>query len=68
MTATYAVSDIHGHPDKLTESLHEVGLVDDEGNWSNQDARLWLLGDFFDRGPDVIGVLRLARRRSSGRC
>lgn len=62
MTATYAVSDIHGHPDKLLASLHRAGLVDAEGTWSGRDARLWLLGDFFDRGPDGIGVLRLVRR------
>jgi hypothetical protein len=61
MTAVYAVSDIHGHPEKLTASLRETGLVDAEGNWSEKDARLWFLGDFFDRGPDGIGVLRLVR-------
>lgn len=62
MIATYAVSDIHGHPEKLTAALHEAGLTDAEGNWSGQDVRLWFLGDFFDRGPDGIGVLRLVRR------
>jgi hypothetical protein len=62
VTATYAVSDIHGHPDKLIAALHQAGLTDAEGNWSGQDVRLWFLGDFFDRGPDGIGVLRLVRR------
>jgi hypothetical protein len=62
MTAVYAVSDIHGHLEKLTAALHEAGLTDAEGNWSNQDARLWFLGDYFDRGPDGIGVLTLVRR------
>ncbi|WP_406051082.1 metallophosphoesterase [Kribbella sp. NBC_00889] len=61
MTAVYAVSDIHGHPEKLTASLQEAGLTDADGNWSGQDARLWFLGDFFDRGPDGIGVLRYVR-------
>ncbi|HET6987289.1 MAG TPA: metallophosphoesterase [Kribbella sp.] len=55
------MSDIHGYPDKLKVSLHEAGLTDAEGNWSDQDARLWFLGDFFDRGPDGIGVLRSVR-------
>ncbi len=62
MTATYAVSDIHGHPERLTAALHEAGLTDAEGNWSGEDVRLWFLGDFFDRGPDGIGVLELVRR------
>jgi hypothetical protein len=61
MTRVYAVSDVHGHPGKLEVSLHEAGLTDAEGNWSGQDARLWFLGDFFDRGPDGIGVLRSVR-------
>lgn len=62
MTATYAVSDVHGHPEKLTAALQEAGLIDAEGNWSGEDSRLWFLGDFFDRGPDGIGVLRMVRR------
>ena len=62
MTAVYAVSDIHGHPEKLLASLREAELVDAEGNWSGKDARLWFLGDFFDRGPDGIGVLRFVRK------
>ena len=40
MTRVYAVSDVHGHPEKLKASLHEAGLTDAEGNWSGQDARL----------------------------
>lgn len=62
MTQTYAVSDIHGHPDRLIASLHAAGLIDPQGNWSGRDIRLWFLGDFFDRGPDGIGVLTLVRR------
>src|SRR6266540_3804171 len=62
MTAVYAVSDIHGHPEKLLASLRAAGLTDAEGNWSGTDARLWFLGDFFDRGPDGIGVLRCVRK------
>ena len=66
----YAVSDIHGHLEKLTAALHAAGLTDAEGNWTgDEDVRLWFLGDFFDRGPDGIGVLRwsAAGRRRRGR-
>lgn len=62
MTATYAVSDIHGHPEKLTAALQTADLIDAENNWSGRDVRLWFLGDYFDRGPDGIGVLHLVRR------
>ena len=33
-----------------------------KSSWSGEDARLWILGDFFDRGPDGIGVLRFVRQ------
>jgi len=61
VTTVYAVSDVHGHPEKLRASLQQAGLTDAGGNWAGQDARLWFLGDFFDRGPDGIGALRMVR-------
>lgn len=61
MTAIYAVSDVHGHPDALRRVLAEAGLTDPEGRWTGADARLWFLGDYLDRGPDGIGVLDLVR-------
>ena len=61
MTRVFAVSDIHGHLEKLTAALHVAGLTDADGNWAGADVRLWFLGDFFDRGPDGIGVLRFVR-------
>ncbi len=57
-----AVSDPHGHPAELTAALRAAGLVDDEGAWSGADARLFVLGDFLDRGPDGIGVIDLVMR------
>ncbi len=59
---TFVVSDPHGHVDELRASLRRAGLVDDAGDWSGRDASLWFLGDFFDRGPDGIGVVDLVRR------
>ncbi|MER7248199.1 metallophosphoesterase [Kribbella sp. NPDC000426] len=56
------MSDIHGHLEKLTAALQDAGLTDADGNWAGVDARLWFLGDFFDRGPDGIGVLRYVRK------
>ncbi len=52
------MSDPHGHPDQLTAALHDAGLVDG-GAWSGGDARLFVLGDLLDRGPDGIGVIDL---------
>jgi predicted phosphodiesterase len=50
---TILVGDIHGCLEELVELLDKVAL--------SSGDRLVLLGDFFDRGPDPAGVVRLAR-------
>ncbi len=65
MSATapvFATSDAHGHLAELTAALRASGLVDDGSHWSGGDARLWVLGDLLDRGPDGLGVIALVRR------
>ncbi|GAA1586012.1 metallophosphoesterase [Actinoplanes couchii] len=62
MPALFAVSDIHGHRAEFHDVLRDTGLIDAAGDWSGADARLWLLGDYFDRGPDGIGVIDDIRR------
>lgn len=60
---TYIVGDIHGQYDRLTVLLQEHGLIDPEGlRWTGADARLWFIGDFFDRGPQGIDVVNLIMR------
>ena len=56
------MGDVHGHRDVLVTLLRGVGLVGERERWSGADARLWLVGDLFDRGPDGIGALELVRR------
>ncbi len=58
----YAVSDVHGHVEVLNEALRAEGLTDAHGSWTGGEARLWFLGDFFDRGPSGIRVLEVVRR------
>lgn len=60
--AVYIVGDIHGHLDKLRALLQGAGLVDDRLQWSGDAARLWFVGDFFDRGPAGLGVVDLIMR------
>jgi Calcineurin-like phosphoesterase len=59
---TFVVGDIHGYPEALARLLRDAGLVDERLRWSGHDARLWLLGDLVDRGPDGIGTIDLVMR------
>lgn len=56
-SALYVASDIHGHRREFRDCLRAAGLTGDDGRWTGGDARLWLLGDYVDRGPDGIGVI-----------
>lgn len=57
-----AVGDIHGDYESLVSILQTAGLVDSKPRWSGGRATLVVTGDFFDRGPDVRGVLDLLMR------
>lgn len=52
---TIFVGDIHGCLKEFEELLEKI-------NYNSQTDRLILLGDFVDRGPDSIGVLRKIRK------
>lgn len=54
MSRTIVVSDIHGCIDEFKELMRLVAFK------PNVD-RLVLLGDLIDRGPDSVGVVRMAR-------
>ncbi len=59
---SFVVGDVHGCRDALVRLLGDTGLVDGHERWSGADARLWLLGDLADRGPDGVGVIDLVMR------
>ncbi|KAA9161791.1 serine/threonine protein phosphatase [Amycolatopsis acidicola] len=59
---TYAVGDVHGHREELTDALRGKKLLDENDDWCGGDAHLWFLGDFVDRGPDGVGVIDLVMR------
>jgi hypothetical protein len=62
MPDTFAIGDIHGHPEALTRLLRDAGLIGADHAWSGADSVLWLLGDLTDRGPDGVGVIDSVRR------
>lgn len=61
-TPLYIIGDIHGQYQKLVELLRGSGLIDAGLGWAGGSARLWLMGDFFDRGPSAIEVIDLVIR------
>lgn len=46
----------------LVGLLREAGLVGSDEGWQGGDARLWLVGDLTDRGPDGVAAVDLVRR------
>ena len=58
----YIVGDVHGQYAKLVALLRDAGLMDGNWRWSGGNARLWFMGDFFDRGPDGVSSVDLVMR------
>jgi hypothetical protein len=58
----FVVGDVHGCRDVLAGLLRDAGLVGGDEGWTGADARVWLVGDLTDRGPDGIGAIDLVRR------
>ena len=63
MPPTFIIGDIHGHYKPLTQLLRFDGqIIDKDLRWNAGDATLCFMGDYFDRGPDGVSVVRLIMR------
>ena len=57
------IGDIHGCCDELEELLATLGYVNGENGYAHPDGRkVIFLGDFCDRGPRNVDVLKLAMK------
>lgn len=61
MNALWVVGDVHGAYYKLCALLRHANLIDAQQNWVGQNAHLVFLGDYVDRGPQGVDVIRLIR-------
>jgi len=48
-----AISDIHGQYKLFVKILREYQIIDDGNNWNFGNGHLMIVGDIFDRGPQV---------------
>jgi hypothetical protein len=56
------IGDIHGHLRPLQELLKKLGYQKSGTSWAHPDQRKVLfIGDYIDRGPENIAVVRLVR-------
>jgi hypothetical protein len=56
------VSDMEGEFDKFVALMQSQGVMDDGLHWSFGDGHVALLGDFVDRGGDMVPLLWLIYR------
>jgi Calcineurin-like phosphoesterase len=56
------VGDIHGHAHALRRLLIKLGYSEIDGVFRHSYRKVIFVGDFVDRGPDQIEVLRIARK------
>ena len=55
------IGDIHGHADALCRLLEKLGYRKSSGVYRHPDRKVIYLGDFIDRGPDQVEVIKIAR-------
>src|SRR5258708_26677640 len=68
----YVIGDVHGQFEKLAQLLRDTKLVGNTLSWTGGNATLWIMGDFFDRGPGGIAgvdlVMRLQEEAAAAAC
>ena len=55
--SVFMFGDVHGEFDRVVRLLLNAELIDADFGWVGGESQLVLLGDIFDRGPDVTRVL-----------
>ena len=55
------IGDIHGHADRLHQLLKMMDYRELDGIYYHPERKVMFLGDFIDRGPDQVEVLRIVR-------
>ena len=64
-TMLFAIGDVHGHLEHLDALLAQLRPEIARADRSGVACELVMIGDYVDRGPDSLGVLRRADRSAS---
>jgi hypothetical protein len=62
------VGDIHGHADALKRLLERLGYRYGSHGYSHPSRRMIFVGDFIDRGPQQVEVLKIAKDMCASGC
>ncbi len=55
------IGDIHGHANELRRLLTGLGYHQHGQGFKHPDRKVLFVGDFVDRGPEIVEVLRIVR-------
>ena len=55
------IGDIHGCADRLEALLSRLGYEKNGGVWRHPDRMVVFLGDYIDRGPQILETLTIVR-------
>lgn len=55
------IGDLHGHADALKQLLDRLGYQHRQGRYQHPERQVIFLGDFIDRGPQQLEVLRIVQ-------
>jgi hypothetical protein len=55
----YVLGDVHGQYEKVVRLLTGTRLINPDLSWNAGRAKLWFIGDFFDRGPGGLDMVNL---------
>lgn len=55
------IGDIHGHAAPLKALLEKLAYVEIDGVWQHPERQVIFLGDFVDRGPEQLDVIRIVK-------
>ena len=58
------IGDVHGHAEELVQLLERMGYRREGGAFRHADRTAIFLGDWIDRGPNILQALQVVTQKS----